>query len=29
MRITVDEEPLTGEAGQTIAGVLLAAGRVS
>ena len=29
MRITVDEEPLTGEAGQTIAGVLLAAGRRS
>jgi predicted molibdopterin-dependent oxidoreductase YjgC len=29
MRITVDEEPLTAEAGQTIAGVLLAAGRRS
>jgi predicted molibdopterin-dependent oxidoreductase YjgC len=29
MRITVDEEAFTGEAGQTIAGVLLAAGRRS
>ena len=29
MRITVDEEPLTAEAGQTIAGALLAAGRRS
>jgi len=27
LRITVDGEPLTGVAGQTIAGVLLAAGR--
>lgn len=29
VRVTVDGEPLTGRAGQTIAGVLLAAGRVS
>ncbi|MDN3358725.1 (2Fe-2S)-binding protein [Actinomadura sp. DC4] len=29
LRITVDGEPLTGAAGQTIAGVLLTAGRRS
>jgi D-hydroxyproline dehydrogenase subunit gamma len=29
MRITVDGEPLAGETGQTIAGLLLAAGRRS
>jgi predicted molibdopterin-dependent oxidoreductase YjgC len=29
VRITVDGDPLTGETGQTIAGVMLAAGRRS
>lgn len=29
IRITVDGEPLTGIAGQTVAGVLVAAGRVA